>query len=136
MSTKKKILLVEDDTNLGNLLQDSLEIKGYEVVLKRNGEDAFNDFKVNKYDMCIFDVMMPKKDGFTLAKEVRRMNSQVPIIFLTAKALKEDTIEGLKLGADDYMTKPFSMEELALRMDNIFKRMPKTEVSTQSKLNN
>jgi DNA-binding response OmpR family regulator len=133
MSTKKKILLVEDDTNLGNLLQDSLEIKGYEVVLKRNGEDAFNDFKVNKYDMCIFDVMMPKKDGFTLAKEVRRMNSQVPIIFLTAKALKEDTIEGLKLGADDYMTKPFSMEELALRMDNIFKRMPKTEVSTQSK---
>lgn len=133
MSTKKRILLVEDDTNLGNLLQDSLEIKGYEVVLKRNGEDAFNDFKVNKYDMCIFDVMMPKKDGFTLAKEVRRMNSQVPIIFLTAKALKEDTIEGLKLGADDYMTKPFSMEELALRMDNIFKRMPKTEVSTQSK---
>lgn len=133
MSTKKKILLVEDDTNLGNLLQDSLEIKGYEVVLKRNGEDAFNDFKVNKYDMCIFDVMMPKKDGFTLAKDVRRMNSQVPIIFLTAKALKEDTIEGLKLGADDYMTKPFSMEELALRMDNIFKRMPKTEVSTQSK---
>lgn len=133
MSTKKKILLVEDDTNLGNLLQDSLEIKGYEVVLKRNGEDAFNDFKVNKYDMCIFDVMMPKKDGFTLAKDVRRMNSQVPIIFLTAKALKEDTIEGLKLGADDYMTKPFSMEELTLRMDNIFKRMPKTEVSTQSK---
>jgi two-component system OmpR family response regulator len=133
MSAKKKILLVEDDTNLGNLLQDSLEIKGYDVVLKRNGEDAYNDFKVNKYDMCIFDVMMPKKDGFTLAKDVRRMNSQVPIIFLTAKALKEDTIEGLKLGADDYMTKPFSMEELALRMDNIFKRMPKTEVSTQSK---
>lgn len=132
MSTKRKILLVEDDTNLGNLLQDSLELKNYDVVLKRNGEEAFNDFKVNKYDMCIFDVMMPKKDGFTLAKDVRRINSSVPIIFLTAKALKEDTIEGLKLGADDYITKPFSMEELNLRMDNIFKRMPKTEVSTQN----
>ncbi|MCW5908483.1 MAG: response regulator transcription factor [Chitinophagales bacterium] len=134
MSNKKKILLVEDDTNLGNLLQDSLEIKNYEVVLKRNGEEAFNEFKANnKYDMCILDVMMPKKDGFTLAKEIRRMNSQVPIIFLTAKALKEDTIEGLKLGADDYMTKPFSMEELTLRMENIFKRLPKTEVSTQNR---
>lgn len=132
MSTKKKILLVEDDTNLGNLLQDSLEIKNYEVVLKRNGEDAFNDFKVNKYDMCLFDVMMPKKDGFTLAKDVRRMNANIPIIFLTAKALKEDTIEGLKLGADDYLTKPFSMEELLLRMDNIFKRLPKAEASTQN----
>lgn len=132
MSAKKRVLLVEDDVNLGNLLQDSLEIKNYEVVLKRNGEDAFNDFKVNKYDMCILDVMMPKKDGFTLAKDIRRMNSTVPIIFLTAKALKEDTIEGLKLGADDYMTKPFSMEELTLRMDNIFKRLPKAEVSNQN----
>ena len=132
MSTKKKVLLVEDDTNLGNLLQDSLEIKNYDVVLKRNGEDAFNDFKVNKYDMCILDVMMPKKDGFTLAKDIRRMNANVPIIFLTAKALKEDTIEGLKLGADDYITKPFSMEELTLRMENIFKRLPKAEVSTQN----
>ncbi|HWB65121.1 MAG TPA: response regulator transcription factor [Chitinophagales bacterium] len=132
MSAKKRILLVEDDINLGNLLQDSLEIKSYDVVLKRNGEDAFNDFKVNKYDMCILDVMMPKKDGFTLAKDIRRMNSNVPIIFLTAKALKEDTIEGLKLGADDYITKPFSMEELTLRMENIFKRLPKAEVSNQN----
>jgi two-component system OmpR family response regulator len=133
MSGKKKILLVEDDMNLGNLLQDSLEIKNYDVVLKRNGEDAFNDFKVNKYDMCILDVMMPKKDGFTLAKDIRRMNANVPIIFLTAKVMKEDTIEGLKLGADDYLTKPFSMEELTLRMENIFKRMPKAEVSSQNK---
>ena len=122
MSTKKKILLVEDDTNLGNLLQDSLEIKNYEVVLKRNGEDAFNDFKVNKYDMCLFDVMMPKKDGFTLAKDVRRMNANIPIIFLTAKALKEDTIEGLKLGADDYLTKPFSMAELLARVKALLRR--------------
>lgn len=132
MSAKKKVLLVEDDTNLGNLLQDSLEIKNYEVALKRNGEDAFNDFKVSKYDMCILDVMMPKKDGFTLAKDIRRMNATVPIIFLTAKVLKEDTIEGLKLGADDYITKPFSMEELTLRMENIFKRLPKAEVSNQN----
>ncbi len=132
MSTKKKILLVEDDTNLGNILQDSLEMKGYDVVLKRNGEEAFNDLKVNKYEMAILDVMMPKKDGFTLAKDIRRMNSAMPIIFLTAKALKEDTIEGLKLGADDYMTKPFSMDELVLRMENIFKRLPKTEASTQN----
>ena len=112
MSTKKRILLVEDDVNLGNLLQDSLEIKNYDVVLKRNGEDAFNDFKLNKYDMCIFDIMMPKKDGFTLAKDVRRMNATVPIIFLTAKVLKEDTIEGLKLGADDYITKPLAWRNL------------------------
>ena len=124
--------MVEDDTNLGNLLQDSLEIKNYEVVLKRNGEDAFNEFKAGKFDMCLLDVMMPKKDGFTLAKDIRRMNATVPIIFLTAKALKEDTIEGLKLGADDYITKPFSMEELILRMENIFKRLPKAEASTQN----
>lgn len=131
MTTKKKILLVEDDNNLGNLLQDSLELKGYDVTLKRNGEEGFIDFKNGKYDMCILDVMMPKKDGFTLAKEVRRINSSVPIIFLTAKTLKEDAVEGLKLGADDYVTKPFSMEELILRMENIFKRIPKTEVSEQ-----
>ena len=93
MANKKKILLVEDDLNLGNLLQDSLEIKNYEVTLKRNGEDGLNEFKAGRYDMCIFDVMMPKKDGFTLAKDVRRLNSHVPIIFLTAKNLKEDTID-------------------------------------------
>lgn len=132
MNTKKKILLVEDDPNLGNLLQDSLELKNYDVVLKRNGEDAFTEFKLNKYDMCLFDVMMPKKDGFTLAKDVRRINQQIPIIFLTAKNMKEDTIEGLKIGGDDYITKPFSMEELTLRMENIFKRLPKAEVSDQN----
>jgi DNA-binding response OmpR family regulator len=131
MANKKKILLVEDDLNLGNLLQDSLEIKNFDVTLKRNGEDGLSEFKAEKYDMCIFDVMMPKKDGFTLAKDVRRLNSQVPIIFLTAKALKEDTIEGLKIGADDYMTKPFSMEELTLRMENIFKRLPMADTIDQ-----
>lgn len=131
MGTKKKILLVEDDTNLGNLLQDSLELKNYEVTLRRNGDDGLTEFKAGKYDMCIFDVMMPKKDGFTLAKDVRKLNTGVPIIFLTAKAMKEDTIEGLKLGADDYLTKPFSMEELTLRMENIFKRLPREEESEQ-----
>jgi two-component system OmpR family response regulator len=132
MAIKRKILLVEDDNNLGNLLQDSLELKNYEVTLKRNGEDGWNEYKTGKFDMCILDVMMPKKDGFTLAKEIRRANAQIPIIFLTAKVLKEDTIEGLKIGADDYLTKPFSMEELTLRMDNIFKRVPKAEMSDQS----
>jgi len=132
MAIKRKILLVEDDTNLGNLLQDSLELKNFEVTLKRNGDDGWNEYKAGKYDMCILDVMMPKKDGFTLAKEIRRTNTQIPIIFLTAKVLKEDTIEGLKIGADDYLTKPFSMEELTLRMDNIFKRVPKAEVSEQN----
>jgi DNA-binding response OmpR family regulator len=133
MNTKKKILLVEDDTNLGNLLQDSLEIKNYEVVLKRNGEEGFNEFKANKFDMCLLDVMMPKKDGYTLAKDIRKINPNIPVIFLTAKNMKEDTIEGLKLGADDYINKPFSMEELLLRMENIFKRIPKIEASTQNK---
>ena len=132
MAIKRKILLVEDDTNLGNLLQDSLELKNYEVTLKRNGEDGWNEYKTGKFDMCILDVMMPKKDGFTLAKEIRRANAQIPIIFLTAKVLKEDTIEGLKIGADDYLTKPFSMEELTLRMENIFKRVPKAEMSEQN----
>jgi len=132
MAIKRKILLVEDDNNLGNLLQDSLELKNYEVTLKRNGEDGWNEYKTGKFDMCILDVMMPKKDGFTLAKEIRRANAQIPIIFLTAKVLKEDTIEGLKIGADDYLTKPFSMEELTLRMENIFKRVPKAEISDQS----
>ncbi len=133
MNTKKKILIVEDDTNLGTVLQDHLEDKNFDVVLKRNGEEGFTEFKANKYDLCLLDVMMPKKDGFTLAKDIRRMNATIPIIFLTAKNLKEDTIEGLKLGADDYLTKPFSVDELILRMENIFKRLPKTEVSTENK---
>jgi two-component system OmpR family response regulator len=135
MAIKRKILLVEDDNNLGNLLQDSLELKNFEVTLKRNGEDGWNEYKTGKFDMCILDIMMPKKDGFTLAKEIRRTNAQIPIIFLTAKVLKEDTIEGLKIGADDYLTKPFSMEELTLRMENIFKRVPKAEMSDQSEFN-
>ncbi|MBL0308274.1 MAG: response regulator transcription factor [Bacteroidetes bacterium] len=132
MNLKKKILVAEDDTNLGVLIQDALESKNYEVTLKRDGEEALTEFKNGKYEMCVLDVMMPKKDGYTLAKDIRKINSRTPIIFLTAKNLKEDTIEGLKIGADDYMTKPFNIEELALRMENIFKRLPKTEAGDKS----
>jgi DNA-binding response OmpR family regulator len=121
-STATKILLVEDDPNLGQLLQEYLEIKGYETALARDGEKALALYKGQRYDLCIFDVMLPKKDGFSLAREIRSINKQIPIIFLTAKSLKEDTLEGLRIGADDYITKPFSMEELLLRMKAILRR--------------
>ena len=130
---KKKVLLVEDDPNLGMLLQEYLKHKNFDVELKRDGVEGLFAFRKNKYDIILLDVMMPKKDGFSLAKDIRRINGQVPIVFLTAKALKEDAIEGLKIGADDYITKPFSMEELLLRMENIFKRLPKVENSEQDK---
>jgi DNA-binding response OmpR family regulator len=110
-------------------------LKNYDVTLKRNGEEGLTEFKNGRFDMCILDVMMPKKDGFTLAKDIKRINTTVPIIFLTAKSLKEDTIEGLKIGADDYVTKPFSMEELSLRIENIFRRIPKPELPDQSEFN-
>jgi DNA-binding response OmpR family regulator len=122
-STATKILLVEDDPNLGQLLQEYLEIKGFDTTLARDGEKAFACYKQHRYDLCIFDVMLPKKDGFSLAKEIRSSNKQIPIIFLTAKSLKEDTLEGLRIGADDYITKPFSMEELLLRMKAILRRI-------------
>ncbi len=111
-SQKKKVLLVEDDTNLGNLLQDALDDKNFEVVLKRNGEDGFHEFKANRFDICILDVMMPKKDGFTLASEIRKMNSQIPIIFLTAKAMKGDREKCIEAGASDYITKPVDPDQL------------------------
>jgi DNA-binding response OmpR family regulator len=124
MENKKfKVLIVEDDPNLGAILSEYLGIKGYETTLKNNGEDGYIAFKKHSWDCIILDVMMPKKDGFTLAKDIRRENPQVPIIFLTAKSLKEDTIEGFKLGADDYITKPFSMEELLLRIKAVLRRV-------------
>jgi two-component system, OmpR family, response regulator VicR len=116
------LLIVEDDPNLGIILKEYLEMKGYNSHLCRNGNEGLDAFKQNEYDLCIFDVMMPQKDGFTLAKEIRAFNKNTPFIFLTAKSLKEDTIEGLKIGADDYMTKPFSMEELLLRINAILRR--------------
>ncbi|MDI9881397.1 response regulator transcription factor [Flectobacillus longus] len=120
-----KILLAEDDPNLGQLLQEYLTIKGFETTLVKDGDDALSKFVLTEYDLCIFDVMMPKKDGFTLAKEVRMSDKDTPIIFLTAKAMKEDTLQGFKVGADDYMTKPFSMEELLARIQAVLRRSQK-----------
>ena len=117
-----KLLVVEDDPNLGTILAEYLRTKEYEVNLCVDGDEGFDSFTKNDYDLVISDVMMPKKDGFTMAAEIRKINSKVPIIFLTAKSMKEDTIEGFKLGADDYITKPFSMEELLLRISAILRR--------------
>jgi DNA-binding response OmpR family regulator len=122
MEKKMRVILSEDDENLGSLLREYLIAKGYETDLYPDGEAAFKGFQKNQYDLCIFDVMMPKKDGFALAKDVRMINSEIPIIFLTAKNMKEDVIEGFRIGADDYMTKPFSMEELIFRIEAILRR--------------
>ncbi len=120
-----KILLIEDDPNLGYILQESLELQGFEITRKEDGEAGYSAFVKEKFDICLIDVMLPKKDGFTLAKEIRAINLNIPLIFLTAKSLKEDRIEGLKIGADDYITKPFSMEELILRIQAVLKRINK-----------
>ena len=121
-SKKKNILLVEDDANLGSLLKDYLSLKAYIVTRCLNGEEGKNLFAESSFDLLILDVMMPKLDGFTLAKHIRKTDKQTPIIFLTAKSMLEDRLKGLKIGGDDYITKPFSSEELLLRIDNIFKR--------------
>ena len=110
MDEKLKILLCEDDENLGMLLREYLQAKGFTTELCADGELGYKAFLKTKFDICVLDVMMPKKDGFTLAKEIRNSNQDIPIIFLTAKTLKEDILEGFKIGADDYITKPFSME--------------------------
>jgi DNA-binding response OmpR family regulator len=120
------ILLVEDDPNLGQLVQEYLTLKGYTTDRATDGNQGLQQFMAAHYDLCIFDVMMPKKDGFTLAKEVRMAGRDVPIIFLTAKSMQEDTIQGFKAGADDYITKPFSMEELLLRIQAILRRYQRT----------
>lgn len=129
---KMSILLCEDDENLGMLLREYLQAKGYSTVLCPDGELGFKEFTKNKYDIAVLDVMMPKKDGFTLAQEIRQANADLPIIFLTAKTLKEDILEGFKIGADDYITKPFSMEELVFRVEAILRRVrgKKTKEST------
>ncbi|NND06905.1 MAG: response regulator transcription factor [Saprospiraceae bacterium] len=119
---KQKILLVEDDQNFGDVLRSYLEMHDYEVVLETDGEAGLSAYQDNDFDLCIFDVMMPKKDGFTLAGEIRARDAEMPIIFLTAKAMKEDILAGFKIGADDYITKPFNSEELLLRIQAILKR--------------
>ena len=123
MEEKLRILLCEDDENLGTLTREYLEDKGFKAALFADGEAGYKAFLKGKYDICLLDVMMPKKDGYQLAQEIRAVNSDVPIIFLTAKALKEDILEGFKIGADDYITKPFSMEELVLRIEAILRRV-------------
>ena len=123
MDEKLRILLCEDDENLGMLLREYLQAKGYTTELFPDGEAGYKAFFKNKYDLCVLDVMMPKKDGFTLAQEIRQANAQIPIVFLTAKTLKEDILEGFKIGADDYITKPFSMEELTFRIEAILRRV-------------
>ncbi len=123
MEKKFTILLCEDDENLGMLLREYLQAKGYNTVLCHDGEAGLAAFQESKFDLCVFDVMMPKKDGFTLAKEIHAASPEVPIMFLTAKTLKEDVLEGFKIGADDYITKPFSMEELTLRIEAVLRRV-------------
>mgnify|MGYP001547433260 CR=1 FL=1 len=120
--TTTKILLAEDDPNLGKLLQEYLDAKGYTTVLATNGKEGGEQVRKGNFDLCLLDVMMPVKDGYTLAKEIRTINHDIPIVFLTAKSMKEDTIEGFNAGADDYITKPFSMEELLLRLKAILRR--------------
>jgi DNA-binding response OmpR family regulator len=122
MEQKTKLLLAEDDENLGLLLREYLIAKGFEADLYPDGEAAYKGFMKEHYDICILDVMMPKKDGFTLAKDIKIVNAEIPVLFLTAKNMKEDVLEGFKLGADDYITKPFSMEELIMRIEAILRR--------------
>ncbi len=132
MGEKLSILLCEDDENLGMLLREYLNAKGYAAELYPDGEAGYKAFLTNKYDMCVLDVMMPKKDGFTLAQEIRQTNTDIPIVFLTAKTLKEDVLEGFKIGADDYLTKPFSMEELTFRIEAIMRRIHGKRVKESS----
>ena len=119
---KDKILLVEDDQNFGDVLRSYLQMHDYEVTLATDGVQGWEKYHKGKYDLCIFDVMMPKKDGFTLAKEIREKDKEMPIIFLTAKMMKEDVLKGFKIGADDYISKPFNSEELLCRIQAILKR--------------
>jgi DNA-binding response OmpR family regulator len=119
---EEKILLVEDDPGLGFVIQDTLRDNGYTVHLCRDGKEGLKQFHANQYDLCLLDVMMPKKDGFELARDIRKITEEVPIIFLTAKSMVEDKVEGFKSGADDYVIKPFSNEELLLRIEAVLKR--------------
>jgi DNA-binding response OmpR family regulator len=121
-TNKPAILLVEDDPNLSFVLQDYLEMLNFKIILGKDGEEGLDKFKKNKVTLCLLDVMLPKMDGFALAEEIRKIDQTVPFIFLTAKTLKEDRIKGFRLGCDDYITKPFSTEELSLRIQAILKR--------------
>lgn len=123
MEEKQRVLLCEDDENLGMLLREYLQAKGYSAELCPDGDAGYKAFLKGNFDICVLDVMMPVKDGFTLAQEIRSLNADIPIIFLTAKTLNEDVLEGFKIGADDYITKPFSMEVLVVRIENVLRRV-------------
>lgn len=132
---KTKILLAEDDSSLGLLLKEYLEAKGFEVKLVEDGKKASDFFYKGSFDLLLFDIMMPIKDGLSLTKEIRLINKNIPIIFLTAKSMKEDTIEGFNVGADDYITKPFNMEELLARITAVLKRTNKVKSSSGGEVN-
>ena len=124
MKSNKSILLVEDDPNFGRILKDYLTINNYDVSLAVNGIEGFEKFNRSEFDLCILDIMMPFKDGLTLAKEIREVNDSIPLIFLTAKNLKDDVLKGYKIGADDYLTKPFDSEILLAKIKSILNRKP------------
>ncbi len=130
MEKTVKILLAEDDKNLGNILKTYLEAKGYPTVLGEDGKVALEHFKRDQFDFCVLDIMMPVMDGFTLAAKIRKLDKEVPILFLSAKAMQEDKLHGFEVGADDYMTKPFSMEELLVRIKAILRRSAAAATST------
>jgi len=129
--SKPRILLVEDDPNLGFVLKDNLSLRGYDVRLCNDGDAGLLAFQSGKFDLCILDVMLPRQDGFTLSKNIRHVNQQIPILFLTAKSMTEDKLEGFKIGGDDYITKPFNIEELAMRIEVFLRRSLKPIPETQ-----
>jgi DNA-binding response OmpR family regulator len=118
-----KVLIAEDDIDFGNILSQYVTMSGFDVTLARDGKEAWESYSASKPDICVFDVMMPEMDGFTLAEKIRKSDTSTPLIFLTAKSMKEDIVKGLKIGADDYITKPFDPEVLILRINNILKRV-------------
>lgn len=122
MLAQKHVLLAEDDVDFGSILKQYLEMSGFSVIWAKDGEEAFEIFKKREFNICVLDVMMPKLDGFSLAEQIIEVNPEIPFIFLTARKMKEDKIKGLKLGADDYVVKPFEADELVLRLNNILKR--------------
>lgn len=132
MSKQLNILLAEDDENLGVLVNTFLKNKGFKPVLVRDGKEALEKFGTGKFDFCVLDVMMPKMDGFTLAREIRQLDKRIPIIFLTAKAMKDDKLQGFEIGADDYLTKPFQMDELVARINAIMRRLEPQDEKAES----
>ena len=126
---------MEDDTNLGFVIKDNLDLNGYKVTLCENGEEAWKGFSKADYDLCILDIMLPKMDGFTLGERIRSVDDQVPILFLSAKSMKEDKIQGFKIGADDYITKPFSIEELLMRIEVFLRRSTRQDLSKETQFN-